>query len=269
MRSRSGWATPVFRPLGFKRARARMSDLTNLEKRKFERLLGMGSGYVLDFSNRTFHEFVLDTVGRDIFSDKYNLGSGSKANRLRGFWNEEPNHLTAKLLRGIIQHGHEANLFKADDATLGMACDAILARLESTQVAESDALVPLSAEKDFEAIAQEVREAINSNKLEKGVDRLHTYTVKFVRSICEKRGITVDREKPLHSLFGEYIKRLRTLGHLESDMTQRILKSSISILEAFNDVRNNRSLAHDNALLTYDESLLIFNHVAASVRFLR
>jgi abortive infection Abi-like protein len=52
------------------------------------------------------------------------------------------------------------------------------------------------------------------------------------------------------------------------EMTLRILKTSISNLEAFNDVRNNQSLAHDNPLLNYDEALLIFNSVASSVRFL-
>jgi Abortive infection C-terminus len=70
-------------------------------------------------------------------------------------------------------------------------------------------------------------------------------------------------------LFGEYVKRLRHDGYLESEMTARILKSSISVLEAFNDVRNNRSLAHDNPILNYDESLLIFNHVASSIRFIK
>jgi hypothetical protein len=52
-------------------------------------------------------------------------------------------------------------------------------------------------------------------------------------------------------------------------MTLRILKSSISTFEAFNDVRNNQSLAHDNRILNYEESILIFNHVASSIRFLR
>lgn len=52
-------------------------------------------------------------------------------------------------------------------------------------------------------------------------------------------------------------------------LTERILKSSISVLEAFNDVRNNKSLAHDNPILNYEESLLIFNHVAASIRFIK
>lgn len=73
----------------------------------------------------------------------------------------------------------------------------------------------------------------------------------------------------MHSVFGEYVRALRDSGHLESVMTERILKSSISVLAAFNDVRNNRSLAHDNPILNYEESLLIFNHVAASIRFIR
>ena len=51
-------------------------------------------------------------------------------------------------------------------------------------------------------------------------------------------------------------------------MTERILKSSISTLEAFNRVRNDRSFAHDNQILNYDESLLIFNHVASAIRFI-
>ena len=49
----------------------KMADLTNTEKRQFERLLGMASGYVLDFSNRTFAEFVTDATGRDPYDAKY------------------------------------------------------------------------------------------------------------------------------------------------------------------------------------------------------
>jgi len=52
-------------------------------------------------------------------------------------------------------------------------------------------------------------------------------------------------------------------------MTERILKSSISVLEAFNDVRNNKSFAHDNPVLNYDESLLIFNNVTSTLGFVR
>jgi hypothetical protein len=51
-------------------------------------------------------------------------------------------------------------------------------------------------------------------------------------------------------------------------MTERILKSSISTWEAFNRVRNDQSFAHANQVLNYDESLLIFNHVASAIRFI-
>ena len=37
-------------------------DLTNTEKRKFEKLLDMGGEYVLSFSNRTLDEFVIDSI---------------------------------------------------------------------------------------------------------------------------------------------------------------------------------------------------------------
>jgi hypothetical protein len=63
-----------------------MSDLSNLEKRRLEKLLGMESGYVLDFSNRTFAEFIFDSTGLQIYDARYNYASNSKANKLRRFW---------------------------------------------------------------------------------------------------------------------------------------------------------------------------------------
>ncbi len=44
--------------------------------------------------------------------------------------------------------------------------------------------------------------------------------------------------------------------------------SNRTFLEAFNRVRNDQSFAHDNQVLNYDESLLIFNHVASAIRFI-
>ena len=87
-----------------------MSDLTNVEKRKFERLLEMGGGYVLNFSNRTFEEFVTNATGRNIYDSRYEYGSGSKANRLRGFWQAEPNYVVGKLLSALIDHQKEVDV---------------------------------------------------------------------------------------------------------------------------------------------------------------
>jgi hypothetical protein len=244
-----------------------MADLTNTEKRQFERLLGMGGGYVLDFSNRTFAEFVIDATGRDPYDAMYDHGS-SKANRLRGFWAAEPNRVVGKLMADMVAYAR--SLPGDKDAGLLEHCERTVARLQQDNpVQELDALVALGNERDFEVVAKAVRDAIGRDELEAGLDRLHTFVIKYVRSLCEGCGLTVDRDKPLHSLFGEYVKHLKQAGRLESEMTARILKSSISTLEAFNDVRNNQSLAHDNPILRYEEALLIFNHVASSIRFLR
>jgi len=247
-----------------------MSDLTNVEKRKFEQLFGMSSGYVLDFSNRTFQDFIADAAGRSIYDSRYDNGSGSKAQRLRAFWIEEDNRTVGRLMAEMLDLAHEQNLVLEDARPLFEACRSVVARLlRDSPVPEADVLTLLAGEKDFDVVLKAVRDAIDRNEPEIELDRLHTFVIKYVRGLCEARGLTVAREKPLHSLFGEYLKQLRADGHVESDMTLRILKSSISTLEAFNDVRNNQSLTHDNPVLNYDEALLIFNHMVSSVRFLR
>jgi len=86
--------------------------------------------------------------------------------------------------------------------------------------------------------------------------------------LCDNHQVSYNKETPLHSLFGGYVKKLIKDGLVESTMTERILKSSISVLEAFNGVRNNQSFAHDNEILNYNESILIFNNVSNIIRFL-
>lgn len=84
-----------------------MSNLTNSEKRKFEKFLGMSSGYVLSFSDRTFAEFVADSTSRNIFDPRYNYASGSKANRLRAFWTMEDNQVVGKLMSDMLDYACE------------------------------------------------------------------------------------------------------------------------------------------------------------------
>jgi hypothetical protein len=77
-----------------------VSSLTEIEKRYFEDLLGMRTGYVLDFSDTTFSEFFRNTVRVDIDSPKY--GGMSKGKRLRSFWEQEPDALVGKVLGEML-----------------------------------------------------------------------------------------------------------------------------------------------------------------------
>jgi hypothetical protein len=245
-----------------------MSDLTPIEKRKLEMFLQMGGGYVLSFSNRTFAEFVLSSTGRDIEDEKYDYASCSKANRMRKFWSIESNYIVAKLIEDLLEYAKPSDP-ESDEGQLYDDCHRIVNRLkQSSPVPDIEAISPNADGKDFEVLAKSVRESIERNEPELGLDRLHTFVMKYIRVLCNKHGISAERDKPLHAIVGEYAKHLRQQGLIESEMTERILKSSISIMEAFNRVRNKQSLAHDNPILNYDESLLIFNHIASAIRFL-
>ena len=245
-----------------------MSDLTSIEKRKLERTLGMSGGYVLNFSNKTFDEFFSDNIKIDIYDEKYENGSGSKANRMRAFWEKESNYSVCKALTLLFEEWAE---YRApfSPQTVPDECLRIVERLKtSAPVPDITSLVATNNDVTFEALAKSVRESIDQNAPESGLDRLHTFLMKYFRSLCADRGIAAGQDKPLHSLVGEYIKALRGEGLIESDMTERILKSTISVMEAFNFVRNNQSFAHDNKVLNYNESLLIFGHVTSSIRFI-
>ena len=105
-----------------------MSNLSNLEKRKFEQLLGMGGGYVLDFSNSSFAEFVMDSAGANIYDSRYEYGSGSKANRLRAFWRQEGDIVVGKLMDEMLDYGEDKSSF-TDKYQLLAVCRRIVVRL--------------------------------------------------------------------------------------------------------------------------------------------
>ena len=251
-----------------------MSNLSSLEKIKLDKFFEMRGGYILDFSNRTFQEFIMDNFSVDIYDPKYDYGSGSKANRLRAFWSKEPNHLVGKLISDLLEYWKAQKQMKYQDITqveqnLFDECYKIAERLKQDSTVENiEAIQSYSDGKNFSLLAKSIRESINKNEPEAALDRLHTYAVKYIRLLCDKHHIDYDKYTPLHSLFGGYVKFLMQNKIVESEMTERILKSSISILESFSKVRNDRSFAHDNPILNYNESILIFNNIASSIRFI-
>ena len=81
-----------------------MANLTTLEKQILEKLFQMNGGYVLNFSDRTMGEFFRDDVGVDIYNQKYNYASGSKANRMRGLWLKADEKLVGKSTLKLIEY---------------------------------------------------------------------------------------------------------------------------------------------------------------------
>lgn len=116
-----------------------MSSLKTLEKEPFESLFGMHTGYVLDFSNRTFATFFIETANCDIYDAKYEIYGNSKANRLRVFWQLEADALVGKVLAELLEYWAYKNLDpSAEDKTRAERCRAVVAKLLGRQVNEKD-----------------------------------------------------------------------------------------------------------------------------------
>jgi hypothetical protein len=250
-----------------------MADLTYIEKANIEKFLGMKSGYVMDFSDRTFHEFVGEATGLDINAEKYHNASNSKAYRLRGFIKTESNHVLGKLLSAFCDYWlskvYTNEIDYRDDENLYKECVKIAERLKQESIVEHiDAIQPNSDDKDFALLAKSIKESIEKNEPEPALDRLHTFVVKYVRQLCDNHGLPHEKDEPINSLFGKYVKNLVTNKLIDSIMAEKILKFSINIIDAFNDVRNNKSFAHDNPILNYQESILIFNNISNTIKFI-
>lgn len=77
-----------------------MANVDNPLKLKLEHLLGMGGGYVLNFTNGSFAEFVRGSIG----IDPYEKHNGSKAQVLRHLWFILPDPEFARLTVDMLEY---------------------------------------------------------------------------------------------------------------------------------------------------------------------
>jgi hypothetical protein len=84
-----------------------MSDLTEVDKRYLEKILGMEGGYLLDYNDITFGQF-FSRHGVDIHGTKYQTYGTSKAKKMRAFWESESDALVGKVLSEMLDV-YEAN----------------------------------------------------------------------------------------------------------------------------------------------------------------
>lgn len=88
-----------------------MANLTFNEKKLIETVFSMDSGYVLDFSNRDFSEFMMDVVQYDLYEKYQGL---SKAKMLREFLKDESDAYVGKTIVMLINYMRDNELVKDD-----------------------------------------------------------------------------------------------------------------------------------------------------------
>jgi hypothetical protein len=250
-----------------------MADLNFQEMAKISKLL-IHDGYVLNFSNTSFTNFVAESIGINAYEEKYTNGSGSKGQRLKAILTLESNYQAGKLLEDLSEYWNSQFLPDEPINPMHRKCYEdtlkIAKRLrEGAIVSELDAINGHDDDREFALLAEAIKGSIGKDQPELALDRLHTFVFRFIRSLCTKHKVKFTKEESLNAVFGKYIKTITGRGYVETIMGERILKYSISLLDSFNDVRNNRSFAHENPLLNYDESILILNNITNAISYIK
>ncbi len=243
------------------------------ERDALERALGMESGYLLNFSDRTFNDFLYETIRIDP-QEKSALFNGrgtSKANRLRSFIERGQPGLVANLLREMWEYreGIRFSPSERDKDKLRETFFSLIARIEGrADFIDTSAIETFEPDETLEELVASIRRDLDAKKPQAALDRLHTYCMKRFASLVRKHGGgECGKDDPLHSRVAKYVNLIRAQRNLNS-MSERIVRSSISVFEAMNAVRNDRSFAHDNPeLVEMEEARFIFDSVTAFLRF--
>lgn len=249
-----------------------MVSLKRSDMRVFDDAFDMRSGYVLDFSDRTMKEFFEDEFGIEIYQKRYSFNGTSKAKHLRAFIQTEGEYNVAKVARALWKYRESLPRYQSlspEIDTIKTQFFDLISRIEgSGAVPRTDALDRFKRDETLEELIAAIERDISANKPAAALDRLHTYCMKKFAHLLKERAITSDRNDPLQSRVGKYVKALEQ-DHALREIARRIIKSAISVFEQFNDIRNNRSFAHDNDLIDPAEARFIFDAISAFLRFVK
>jgi len=228
---------------------------------------GLGAGYVLNFSDRTFKLYFDEEFGVDIEHEKYRINGSSKGNRLQTFLTIEDGGTAAKALLSLWDHRAAIIARSGSQDTPGLADSylRIVHRLQADSSAPStDAIERSKQNETLDELVAAIQRDISVNKPQAALDRLHTYCMKKFAHLIELHGGSCDKDDPLHSRAGKYIRLLEARTQMQP-ISAKIMKSSISIFDEFNGIRNNKSFAHDNEIVGLNEARFIFDSVTLSL----
>lgn len=247
-----------------------MADLKNSDIHIIDRAFQADAGYCLNFDNRTFRTFFEENFRLDIDDAKYQTNGSSKMNRLRTFCKVEDGIVVGNVLRGLLKYRSTQTHLQPLVASVEQSVHELISKVEgNSSIAKTDAIVSFERSETLGELIASIERDILADKPQVALDRLHTYCQKKFAFLIEKKtGTTCDRDQPLNSRYGMYVKIVVESANI-SAMSKQILKSFNLVLEKFNFVRNNQSAAHDNVLLSKAEARFIFDSISAILRFIQ
>ena len=233
----------------------------------------MKSGYVLEFSNSSFARFIGDVCNIDIYNGKGYEEHASKANKLRRIWNNENDLVVGNLLNALldeyVDYKQRIDEYHSSDEHDVGEMRIVASRLLGNAIKLD---IPVQREETLKTLQEDINNALSRNQPTLVLDRLHTFSTKFLRQICTEHGITVIDNKginlPLHSLAGMLKKHYEQNPVFDSDFVPLAIQNNIALFDRFNAIRNNQSYAHDNIVLGNMEAEFVVRTMINTISFI-
>lgn len=245
-----------------------MSDLKSSDIQEIMRYIRKkttkGPGYVWDFNDITFQEFIEGCTGCDIDEEKYKGKGTSKEKRFRQFLIIEENSRVILLLEEIVDYGIRRNLLLKTYVPKINKIIKELKKYEKTiEIKEST----IKNKKEEEILLKEIKEKISKFQYEFAIDRLHTllkykYEAIFKSINREIKGETLD------AISGELNNILRINNVFKEKTTFSILSATKKIMKDFDDARNNKTYAHANTIMEKNEAEFLCTYLIYYYNFI-
>ena len=238
-----------------------MSSLTPADIKQIsdviEKTTTNGKGFVWNFTNDDFKVFILSCTGKDIYDKKYEEYGNSKIKRLKKFIEIENDVNVKRLLEELKKYGTaKRKLNKTNKAKFEKWIEKLGKSKIEVQITDE----VFKNNRNVQLFVDDIQENINKSNMAMAIDRLHALFSGYIKYVCGKNKIETTN-KPLDSLYSEYINKLYLDGKLKDGMSKTILSSSKKIMKDFDNVRNNMSPAHFNNIISNEEAEFICTHI--------
>ncbi len=203
-------------------------DEPTLDMRLVDEALGMQQGYVLDFNDASFNDFVRRKFGIDASAPTYTVDGVSKAKRLRALLRSLVPGAQAEVLRGFWAYRQQSRgMHHSIKLEPKVEADflAMIARLEAgSPPIGTDPLEAFSDDPTLLALIEAIQREIQANAPNAALDRLHTYAVKKFTDLLEREGETAGDKETVQSRASRYISKLHQRGEI-GEYSAKIAKS--------------------------------------------
>ena len=253
-----------------------MSSLKYVDKHRIAKFFGFENGFIftnlsqkgIPYNKTNTRDMILEACGIDIYSDKnYTFLSQEKC--IKKIWDEGTDKMVSSLLEVMLDFYSSVynwNWCYEDEVDYKY-----LIELQKELATKNSTKLPYKIKENLQMLQKDIETNFAKGTPELCLDRLHTYSVVFFSEMCETHGIdTTDptgNPKPLHSIAGEIAKFYEKENLLGTDFAVKAFRSEINLLDKLNNIRNNKSFAHDNEILEKAEASFVVMSISNILQF--